>query len=77
MAIRMVGLVFGSCLNWCHVDVSTTVLACSEHYSAVDECIQCVVLTDTYILAWVVNCTTLTLDDVASLGELSAEDFNA
>lgn len=44
-----------------------------EHNYAVNESVQCVILTDTYILAWVVLSTTLTNDNVASLHCLSTE----
>ena len=50
--------------------VETTTL---EHYNAIDECIECVILADANILARVVLCAALTYDNVASLYLLTTE----
>lgn len=48
-----------------------------ELNSTINESIECVVATHTYVLAGAVNCTALTADDVTSLCELTTKNFNA
>ena len=47
-----------------------------ELHGSVDECIECVILTDSYVVAWVVLGATLTNDDVASHALLTAENLD-
>lgn len=60
-----------------HIDEATSVTAFCKYYSAVDESIKSVVLTHTDIQAWVVNCATLTFQDVAGFCILTAENLDA
>lgn len=53
------------------------VVAClTEFHDAVNQGIQCVVLANTYVFAWIVLCATLAYDDVACDAFLTAPDFN-
>jgi len=54
-----------------------TIATFGEHYSAVDEGIDGVVLAQAHVETGVVHCATLALDDVAGLGKLATEDFHA
>ncbi len=47
-----------------------------ELYCAVNEGIECVVLTHSYVSAGVVTCAALTYDDVACNALLATENFN-
>ena len=47
----------------------------NELYSSVYQCKQSVILTHTHVLAGVVNSSSLTNDDVASLSELTTKKF--
>lgn len=67
-------LCFSDRLN---VDVFTSFLTNGEHYSAIDKSVNSVVLTNADIFAGVVLSATLTFDNVACLGELSAEELEA
>ena len=53
--------------------VRTIVALLGEYYCTINQCEEGVVLAHTYVLAWVVNCTTLTNDDVACLSKLTTE----
>lgn len=64
-------------LEGLHVDELAAVLALSEDNGAVDESVDGVVLTETYVFTGMVNGTTLTLDDVASFSKLTAENLDA
>lgn len=44
-----------------------------EDYDAVNESVECVILADAYVLAWVVLCTALANEDVASLDYLTSK----
>lgn len=59
-----------------YVDEVAAFFALSEHYSAVNESVEGVVLTHAYVEARVVNCTTLTFDNVACLGELTTKNLH-
>ncbi len=48
-----------------------------ELNSSVNESVKSVVFTHAYVCARTVNSTALTADDVASLSELTTENFNA
>lgn len=48
-----------------------------ELYSTVNQRIECVVTTHTYVLTGTVNCTALTADDVTGLCKLTSKNFNA
>ena len=60
-----------------NVDETATVATLGEEDCAVDQCVDCVVLAHAYVEAGVVDSAALALDDIAGLGELAAEDFNA
>ena len=55
--------------------LALTLLA--ERYRTVYQCEEGVILTHTHVLAGVVDSTSLTNDDVASLSELTTEKFYA
>ena len=67
-------------LNWArnriYRNVRTIVLLLSENHDTVHQSEQCVILTHTYILTWVVYGTTLTNQDVTSLSKLTTENLN-
>ena len=48
-----------------------------ELYSAVNECIECVVTTHAHVLAGAMHCAALATDDVTSLCKLTTKNFNA
>ena len=48
-----------------------------EIHCSIYECVEGVVLTDTYIFTWVVTCTALANDDVACYTLLSTPNLNA
>lgn len=54
--------------------VETTTLEC---YDTVSESVKSVILTDAYVLAWIVLSTALTNEDVASLSELTSEELKS
>jgi hypothetical protein len=56
-------------------DVRSVVLLTREDYLTVDECIERVVLTDTYACTWVMLRATLADDDVTSLSVLTTEEL--
>lgn len=58
-----------------HVDESTALFAAGEHNCAVNKRIKGVVLAHTHIQTGVMNCATLTLDDVACFGVLTAKNL--
>ena len=60
-----------------HIDEFATIATFGETHDAVDEGLDCVVFTQTYVEAGVVDCAALTFDDVAGFGELATEDFHA
>lgn len=64
-------------LGGCHVDEAATLLSGGEHYGAVNEGIKSVVLAHTHVFTGVVNCSTLTFDDVACFSKLTAENLDA
>ncbi len=45
----------------------------AEAYSTVDQCVESVVLTDTYVEAWVVDSSPLTNEDITCLYNLITE----
>lgn len=56
-------------------DVRAVVLLASEDHLTVDQCIERVVLTDTYAYTWVMLRATLADDDVTSLSVLTTEEL--
>ena len=60
-----------------YVDELAALFACSEHYYAVDESEESVVLAHTYIKTGMVLCAALTLDDVAGFAVGATEDLHA
>ncbi len=65
------------CFNWSYIDeLATAFTFCKEHCT-VYQCKQSVVFTHTNIQTRVVNCATLTFDDVACFSKLTTEDFDA
>ena len=57
------------------VDKPTAILAFGEYYNAVDQSVDGVVLAHAYVEAGMVNCATLTLDDVTGFAMLTAENL--
>ena len=66
-----------SSLEGLNIDESTAVAALSEHYGAINESVDGVVLTHAHVETGMMNCTTLTLDDVAGFSKLTTENLNA
>ena len=58
------------------VDETTTVLAFGKYNHAVNEGIDCVILTHAYIQTGMMNSTALTLDDIARFSALTAKNLN-
>lgn len=48
-----------------------------ETYCTIYQCIESVVRTHAYVVARVVNCTSLTNDDIACLASLTTKDLHA
>jgi len=69
----------GTLLSLCgsHIDEATSVAALGEEHRAVNESVDSVILAHAYILARVVHCTALTLDDVTCLASLTAKNLDA
>lgn len=59
-----------------HVDETTAVFAYGKHYSAIDKCIEGMILAHAYIEAGVMHCAALTFENVASLSKLTAENLH-
>lgn len=59
-----------------YIDEAASVLPFRENYHAVNQRVDSVVLTHAHILAGVVYSATLTLDNVACLAVLTAENLN-
>lgn len=59
-----------------HVDETTAFLTLSEHNCTVNKSVDCVVLTHAYVQARVVHCATLTFDDIACFGVLTAKNLH-
>lgn len=66
----------GLCCGYNGYNASVTATLVEVHHS-VNQRIQCVVLTDTYISAGVVACTALTHDDIAGHTCLTTPNLNA
>lgn len=58
-----------------HVDELATLFAGGEHHDSVDESEESVILAHTHVETGVVNCATLTLDDVTGFAMLTAENL--
>lgn len=58
-----------------HVDELAAFLAFGENNNTVDQSEDGVILAHTYVKAGVMNCATLTLDDVACLAVLTTENL--
>ncbi len=54
----------------------TVFLASTESYPAINQCIQRMIFTDTYVLTRMMNCSSLTNDDVTSFSNLTTEKLN-
>jgi len=63
------------CLKGLHVDELAAFLAFGEHYDAVDEGEESVVLAHAYVEAGVMDGATLALQDVACLADLTTENL--
>lgn len=75
-------LISGACpVNSCFfghdVDELAAFFACGEDNDAVNQCVDGVILAETYVEAGMMHCAALTLDDVAGFGELSAKYLHA
>ena len=55
----------------------TTILAFSEHNHTVNKRKESVIFAHAYILTGMVNCATLTFDDVACLSKLATKNLHA
>ena len=64
------------CLSGDNRNEALVVTALAELYGTVNERVECVVRTHTHVLTGMVNCTSLTYDDVTSLTNLTTEDLN-
>lgn len=62
---------------WYYRNNTLVKLSFVEVNGTVYESVERVVLTNSYILAWVVLCTTLTNDDVTGNALLTTEDLDA
>lgn len=60
-----------------NVDEFTSFLAGGEHNHTVDQCEKCVVLTHADIQSGMVYCSTLTLQDVASLAVRATKNLHS
>lgn len=74
-------LISGACpVNSCFfghdVDELAAFFACGEDNDAVNQCVDGVILAETYVEAGMMHCAALTLDDVACLAELATENLN-
>jgi len=56
-------------------NVALVVTSLLELYSAVNECVECVVRTHSHVLTGMVYCTSLTYDDVTGLAYLATENL--
>lgn len=63
--------------NGSHVDEATSVTTLGKEDETIDKSVECVVLTDTDVETGMVDCTTLTFEDVAGFSKLTAKDFDA
>ena len=63
------------CLSGDNRNEALVVTASLELYSTVNECVEGVIRTHTHVLTGMMNCTSLTYDDVASLTNLTTEDL--
>lgn len=59
-----------------YVDELTAILAFGEHYHAVDERVDGVILAQTYIETGMMHGAALTLNDVAGFSKLTAKNLN-
>ncbi len=60
-----------------HVDETAAFLAGGEHNHAIHEGVNRVVLAHTYVKTGMVNRATLTLDDIACFGVLTAKNLHS
>ena len=60
-----------------YADKATAIFACGEHNYSVNKGIDCMILAHAYVKARMVNCATLTFDDVTGFSILAAEYFDA
>lgn len=65
-----------SSLDRLNIDKFATLLTCCEHYCSVDKGEESVVFTHTYVETGMVNCSTLTFEDVSCLAVGTTEDFH-
>ena len=61
------------CYDWQYRYCAAVFASTLESYDAISESIECVIFAYAYVLAWMVFCTTLTNDDVASLNCFATE----
>ena len=60
-------------LEWKYRNVRLVVCLLAEAYLTVNKSVKSVILTNTHVQTWVVNCTSLTNEDIASLYSLITE----
>jgi hypothetical protein len=60
-----------------YADKATAIFACGEHNYSVNKGIDCMILAHAYVKTRVVNCATLTFDNVAGFSFLTAKNLNA
>ena len=63
------------CLGGLYIDKLATFFSLGEYHYTVDESEESVVLAHTHVKTGVVNCATLTLEDVAGFAILTAENL--
>ena len=61
---------------WSNRDVRLVVNLLLEGNYTVNKCVECVIFAHTYVLTCIVNCTSLTDQNVTSLGNLATEQFD-
>jgi len=65
------------CFSWDYRNIASVKTAPLEYYGTIYQCIQSVVTTHTYVSRRIVNCTSLTNDDIACLASLTTKNLNA
>src|SRR5690606_14648573 len=65
----------GLCVDRGHRNVGAVVFSFTKFNNTIVQCEQCEVFSNTNIFSRMINCTTLTNDDVTGDGGLSTEDL--
>lgn len=63
-------------LSRSYVDEPTAILTLGKHHYTINQSVDSVILAHTHVFTRVVNCATLTLDNVAGLCILTAKNLN-